>query len=53
MIKVLVPGGDDQTLGMATVEVQPGSAGQVKFLMITSSLYDVNLTYSVDGGAAI
>lgn len=38
--------------GTATVDVQPGGAGQVKFLLITSSIYDDTLTYTVDGGAA-
>lgn len=49
-IDVTVPGGDDTTPGTATVEVQPGGASQVKFLLITSSLYDAKLTYKVNGG---
>lgn len=53
IIKVLVPGGDNATPGTATVEVQPGGSGQVKFLMITSNVYDANLTYKVDGGTEI
>jgi hypothetical protein len=52
-IDVVIPGGDSTTPGTATVEVQPGGSGQVQFLLITSSLYDANLTYSVDGGSAI
>lgn len=49
-IEVNIPGGDNSTPGSATVEVQPGSTGQVKFLLITSTLYDKDLTYAVDGG---
>jgi hypothetical protein len=50
MIKVVVPGGDNTTPGTATVDVQPGGTDQVKFLMISSSVYDAKLTYKVDGG---
>ena len=39
--------------GAATVDVQPGGAAQVKFLLVTSSVYDANLTYKVDGGPSI
>ena len=48
VIEVVIPGGTIQTPGTAAVNVQPGSAGQVKFLMINSSVYDTNLTYKVD-----
>jgi hypothetical protein len=48
-----VPGGDNAAPGSKTAAVQPGGAGQVQFVMITSSLYDTNLTYAVDGGGAI
>lgn len=53
LIEVEVPAGDNTTPGTSTVEVQPGGSGQVKFLMITSSVYDANLTYAVDVGSAI
>lgn len=33
------------------VNVQPGGAGDVKLLLISSDLYGAGLTYSVDGGA--
>lgn len=39
--------------GAATVSVQPGGAGKVQFLLITSSVYDDKLTYKVDGGAEV
>lgn len=52
-IEVVIPGGDDTTPGAATVEVQPGGSGQVQFMLITSSVYDAKLTYSVDGGSPI
>jgi hypothetical protein len=53
-IEVLVPNGDS-----ATVQVQPGGAGQVQLLLVTASAYPddgagtVQLTYAVDGGSAI
>jgi hypothetical protein len=34
------------------VEVQPGAAGRVLFLLVTASSYDPPLTYEVDGSAA-
>jgi len=52
-IEVIIPGGDDATPGAATVEVQPGGSDQVQFMLITSSVYDAKLTYSVDGGSSI
>jgi len=33
------------------VDVQPGAAGQVRFLMIHASAYSEDVTYSADGGA--
>lgn len=36
-----------------TVEVQPGGAGQVQFLLITASSYTTPLTYTIDGGTSI
>lgn len=36
--------------GTATVAVQPGAAGKVKLLLITSSVYDAKLTFKVDSG---
>ncbi len=53
VITVVIPGGDNATPGTASIEVQPGGAGQVRLLLITSTLYDPALTYSVDGGAQI
>ena len=49
LLEVEVPDGDDTTPGRVTVNVQPGGAGQVKFLMISSDLYHDALTYTVDG----
>lgn len=52
-IDVTVPTGSPNT---ATVEVQPGTAGQVRLLLITASAYPedtagaAQLTYVVDGG---
>ncbi len=42
------PGGGASTPGKATLDVQPGTAGKVQFLLITSSVYDSKLTYKVD-----
>ena len=53
MFKVPVPSREDQCPGKATIEVQPGGSGQVKFLMITSGIYDPKLTYHVDGDIPI
>jgi hypothetical protein len=52
-LEFTVPGGDNANPGAFTAAVQPGGAGKVKFLLITSSLYDAKLTYKVDGGADI
>jgi hypothetical protein len=55
-IDVVVPAagaGNNPPPGAATVEVQPGGAGQVQFLLLTSSVYDPLLTFKVDGGAAV
>jgi hypothetical protein len=41
-------GEEEATPGTASVEVQPGGAGQVKFLLIQSSVYNANLTYLVN-----
>lgn len=47
-ITVHVPAQEAGTPGQATVEVQPGGVGQVRFLLIESSVYDAeNLTYKV------
>ncbi len=35
--------------GTETVEVQPGAAGQVQLLLITSDYYGTDQTYEVDG----
>jgi hypothetical protein len=51
-ITVDVPAKTGDDPGQATVEVQPGGAGQVRFLLIQSSVYadaDEGLTYSVGG----
>ena len=50
-LDVKVPGGPSGTPGKASVEVQPGGPGQVKFLFISSKPYfPKELTYKVDGG---
>lgn len=36
--------------GAATVQVQPGVAAQVQFLLMTASQYSDQLTYSLTGG---
>lgn len=38
--------------GQAIVQIQPGGVGQVKFLLIQSSVYDAKLTYKVNGKGA-
>lgn len=48
LLEVEVPDGDDDTPGRVLVNVQPGGAGQVQFLMISSDLYHHRLTYTVD-----
>ncbi|HEY5911134.1 MAG TPA: hypothetical protein VJA21_11075 [Verrucomicrobiae bacterium] len=53
LVAFTVPGGDNANPGTKTAAVQPGGAGQVQFLMISSNLYDANLTFAVDGGSAI
>ncbi|NIM94490.1 MAG: hypothetical protein GTO18_12380 [Anaerolineales bacterium] len=45
-------GGAASTPGKAKLEVQPGGTGQVQFLLITSSVYDSDLTFKVDGEPA-
>jgi hypothetical protein len=55
-IDVVVPAaatGNNPPPGVATVEVQPGGAGQVQFLLLTSSVYNPLLTFKVDGGAEV
>ncbi|MBN1181693.1 MAG: hypothetical protein JXB49_05345 [Bacteroidales bacterium] len=49
-IEIDIPGGDNANPGTATIEVQPGGTGQVKFLSVISTLYDPKITYAVDGG---
>lgn len=55
-IDVTVPTGAPNT---ATVQVQPGGAGQVQLLLVTASAYPADgtgaaqLTYAVDGGSSI
>jgi hypothetical protein len=39
---------DASTPTTATVDVQPGGTDQVKFLLITSSVYNADLTYTAD-----
>lgn len=51
-IDIVVPGGTVATPGTASVSVQPGTAAQVKFLIISASRYSDQLTYSVSGGAS-
>ena len=52
-INLLVPAatGATPTAGTAIVEVQPGGAGQVQFLLLESSVYRPELTFTVDGGS--
>ena len=45
--------GTPPTAGKVTVEVQPGTADKVQFLLLTSSIYDPKLTYKVGTGADI
>lgn len=52
-VDALVPKKAEGNAGTATVGVQPGGAGKVQFLLITSSVYDDKLTYKVDGGSEI
>jgi hypothetical protein len=51
-ITIDVPAQSGGTPGQATVEVQPGGAGQVQFLLVQSSVYDQDLTYRVNDPAA-
>jgi hypothetical protein len=51
-ITVTVPAGAAGNPASLPVEVQPGGDDQVQFLLVTASVYDPKLTYSVDGGAA-
>lgn len=51
-IDIVIPGGDSGTPGTATVDVQPGTAAQVKFLLISSDKYGEELTYSIASGAS-
>jgi hypothetical protein len=46
-IKVVVAAGASDM----EVEVQPGGSGQVKFLSVTSDVYDATLTYTVNAAA--
>lgn len=46
-INVAVPDGSSDL----EVELQPGGAGQVRFLLVSSSQYGDTLTYKVNGGA--
>jgi hypothetical protein len=36
-----------------TLELQPGGAGKVQFLLINSTVFDDTVTYAVDGGTAV
>ena len=49
-ISVAVPAKDGAGPGKATVELQPGDAGQVKFLLLrcVSGVYDGKLSYKVN-----
>lgn len=48
-IEVAIPAATAATTpGTATVQVQPGGVGQVQFLLITSSVYNAQLTYKVN-----
>lgn len=50
---VVPPAAGGGAVGNLTVHVQPGGAGAVQFLMMTANIYHQDLTYTVDGGAAI
>ena len=47
-LDVTVPKGGAET----EVQVQPGGAGQVSFLLVTSDRYDENISYTVAAGGA-
>lgn len=49
-VEIAAAGGSEAT---RTVEVQPGGAGQLRFLLITASSYEPPLTYTIDGGGSI
>jgi hypothetical protein len=55
VIEITVPAKENSTNGTANgtakVEVQPGSVGQVQFLLIRSNHYADGLTYQVNGTA--
>jgi hypothetical protein len=53
-VDAVIPGGPVATPGTASIDVQPGGAGKVKFLLISSDKYSDKLTYDVHGtgGAA-
>jgi len=51
-IEVVIPGGTASSPGTADVQVQPGGAGQVEFLLVAADKYSDKLTYSITGGAS-
>lgn len=51
LIEVEIPSGEIGTPGQVTVQVQPGGAGQVQFLLIRASQYSAQLTYTISGGS--
>jgi hypothetical protein len=50
-VDAIIPGGPGATPGTASVDVQPGGAGKVKFLLISSDRYGDKLTYDVQGAS--
>jgi hypothetical protein len=40
----------DANASNVSVDLQPGTAGQIKLLLITASAYDADVTYSADAG---
>jgi hypothetical protein len=52
-VDAMIPKKEGGTAGTATVNVQPSGAGKVQLLLITSSVYDDKLSYTVDGGPAV
>ena len=52
-LTVTIPAADETAAGSAVVQVQPGGAPQVEFLLVSASEYGDPLTYTVDSGDPI
>ena len=48
LLKFDVPGGDANTPGTITIDVQPSAVSRIRLLSISSSKYSDKLTYDVD-----